>query len=325
MRRFIVAIVLLFAVTTWGQVPGKRRVAVLDFDNAAAQSGVNVSFLQANAPDVGKAVSGLLVAKLVQDGQVIVIERDAIDKILAEQNLSNSDRADPATAARLGRLLGVDALVLGTITRYEYDEKMKGAGASTLRMLTPLGGGQPSYKGKYEARAKVQISTRLISPDTAEVLVVCEGNGEAARKNVKTDLRDTGGRIARGAGLNSPVMSEAVDKAVAQLTPQLQPVFAKLPQHAPIIDGLIADVSDSGRLVLNVGAQTGLKVGDHLQVFRAGKEIRDPINGKLLMRDDILLGEAVVTSVSDASAVAQYHGAEPAQVRDLVKSMSGQH
>jgi curli biogenesis system outer membrane secretion channel CsgG len=48
---------------------------------------------------VGKGISDLLVRHLVQDGTYSVIERKTMDKILAEQNFSNSDRADGAASA----------------------------------------------------------------------------------------------------------------------------------------------------------------------------------------------------------------------------------
>ena len=56
-------------------------------------------------------------------------------------------------------------------------------------------------------------------------------------------------------------------------------------------------------------------------MWRPGKEIRDPATGKLLMRNDTLLGEAVVTKVNDISSTAQYKGTEPVKVRDFVKSI----
>jgi len=37
-----------------------------------------------------------------------VIERKALDKIIAEQNFSDSDRANPDTAAKIGQLLVSD-------------------------------------------------------------------------------------------------------------------------------------------------------------------------------------------------------------------------
>lgn len=153
------AILAFFAGAGWSQVPAKRRVAVFDFDNASVQAAISSSDFRTHAPEVGKSVSELLITKLVKDGNVIVVERSAIDKVLAEQNLSNSDRADPATAAKLGRLLGVDAIVLGTITHYDYDEKIKRGSKFFDTARSP--------KAKYDISAKVQISTRLVSPNTA--------------------------------------------------------------------------------------------------------------------------------------------------------------
>ena len=48
----------------------------------------------------------MLVTDLVKDGSYSVIERKVLDKILAEQNFSNSNRADPTSAAKIGKLLG---------------------------------------------------------------------------------------------------------------------------------------------------------------------------------------------------------------------------
>jgi hypothetical protein len=86
----------------------------------------------------------------------------------------------------------------------------------------------------------------------------------------------------------------------------------------------VADANGSGQLVLNVGAHDGVKVGDRLQVWRAGREIRDPASGKVLMHDDKLLGEALVITVNDISSIAQYKGTEPVAIRDLVKSIPKQ-
>jgi len=73
-----------------------------------------------------------------------------------------------------------------------------------------------------------------------------------------------------------------------------------------------------------VGSRNGVRQGDRLQVWRPGKEIRDPVNGKVLMRDDTLLGEASVTTVTEISAIATYKGTEPVKVGDLVKSFPKQ-
>lgn len=319
MRSTLVLTLLAFASTAaWPQAPARKRVAVFDFDNAAIQGGITMALVQTKGPDIGKAAAELLITKLVQDGNVIVIERNAIDKLLAEQNLSSSDRTDPLTAAKLGRVLGVDGIILGTITHYDYDDKITGGGGPRLG-----GFGGSSMKVKHDIKAQIVINTRLVSPDTAEVLMVSQGSGEFNRKGVKMDVRNTSMNVMVGQ-TNNPIMNDCLDKAIAQLTTQLEAEFPKLPQPNPVIDGLVADAADSGQLVVNVGALAGVKVGDRLQIWRPGREIRDPVTGKVLMHDDTLLGEAIVTAVKDNFAIAHYSGTESVKVRDLVKSVPKQ-
>ena len=103
----------------------KKRVAVLDFDYAPVHSTVYSLF--GRDQDVGKGLADSLVQKLVKDGGYSVVERKALDKIVAEQNFSNSDRADANSAAEIGRILGVDAIVIGTVTQ---------SGRMKIRMTT---------------------------------------------------------------------------------------------------------------------------------------------------------------------------------------------
>ena len=74
----------------------------------------------------------MLVQKLVTDGKYSVIERNAIDKVLGEQNFANSDRVDSSTAAKVGRILGVDAVIMGSITQFGRDDKNMTVGGGGL-------------------------------------------------------------------------------------------------------------------------------------------------------------------------------------------------
>ncbi len=82
----------------------KKRVAIFDFDYATVQTASAAAF--GTNVDVGKGITDLLVKYLVQDGTYSVIERQALDKILAEQNFSNSDRANPNPAAKTRQTVG---------------------------------------------------------------------------------------------------------------------------------------------------------------------------------------------------------------------------
>src|SRR5579863_7852622 len=115
--------------------PKRRpRVAVMDFDYATVQT-VSSAVFGTNV-DIGKGIVDLLVTDLVKDGSFSVIERKALDKIMAEQNFSNSNRADPSSAAKIGKLLGVDAIIVGSITEFGGETKK-----------TNLGGGGGNWHG----------------------------------------------------------------------------------------------------------------------------------------------------------------------------------
>jgi curli biogenesis system outer membrane secretion channel CsgG len=283
----------------------KKRVAVFDFDYATVRT--NTAALFGSDIDVGKGIADLLVKNLVTDGTYSVIERKALDKILAEQNFSNSDRANPASAAKLGKLLGVDAIIVGSITQFGNETKnMKIGGA---------GGGFGGFGiggiGKKDSKANVQIDARLVDIDTAEILGVAEGKGESKRGS--TSLLGGGGNWhGFGAGavdfgssdFQQTIIGEAVKAAVDQMTAGVIDAAPKLQARLVKVEGLVAAV-DGGQVVLNVGAKTGIKVGDHLSVERVTSTIKDPATGAVIRKMTTKLGELEVTDVDDISAVCK--------------------
>src|SRR6266436_5923304 len=99
MNRGLVVLAALLLSAWCSSAQQKKRVAVMNFDYATVQSSVSAIF--GVNQDIGKGIADLLVDKLVNDGTYSVIERKMLDKILAEQNFSNSDRADPSSAAKI--------------------------------------------------------------------------------------------------------------------------------------------------------------------------------------------------------------------------------
>ncbi len=316
----LASIALVMAALAGGQQ--KKRVAVLDFDYATVHSGVAAIF--GTNVDVGKGISDMLVDRLVRSGVYSVIERQALDRVLAEQNFSNSNRADPATAARIARILGVDAIIIGSITQFGRDDQSTSVGGQAIGGITRrfgLGGVQ-----RRESKAVVAVNARLIDTSTAEIRAVASGKGESQRSG--TSLLGAGGSSGgagggavdmRSSNFASTILGEATTQAVTQLAGQIDQNAARLPTVAVTVQGLVADVA-GGTLILNVGSKAGVKVGDRLQVTRKIREIKDPATGKLLRTVEDKLGEVAVTEVDETSSVGTYTGASPAKVGDVVKS-----
>src|SRR3954468_19814561 len=175
------------AVPIHGQTAAKRRprIAVMDFDYATVQT-VSAAVFGTNV-DIGKGITDLLVTNLVKDGSYSVIERKALDKILAEQNFSNSNRADANSAAKIGKMLGVDAIIVGSVTQFGNDTKNTGVGGVGAG-LGKLGIGGVSQK---QSKAIVGLTARIINVDTGEIMAVAEGKGES--KRTSTSLAGGGG------------------------------------------------------------------------------------------------------------------------------------
>jgi curli biogenesis system outer membrane secretion channel CsgG len=301
----------------------KKRIAVFDFDYAAVQS--NASAIFGTRQDVGKGIADILVDRLVSDGRYSVIERKAIAKIMAEQNFSNSDRADANSAAKLGKILGVDAIVMGSITQFGRDDQNRSVGGTAFGGIAGrygLGG-----VGQKKAKAVVGISARLVSTDTAEILTVASGKGESTRSGA--NLLGAGGSGGSGGGgavdmsssnFADTIIGEAVSQAVTQVADRLEQSATQLPTHVLSLSGLVADVSGK-TLIINIGSKAGVKVGDHLAVKRTGREITDPATGKVLRRIEEDLGDIAITQVDDSSAVGTYSGAGVPKVGDAVRNL----
>lgn len=300
----------------------QKRIAVFNFDYATVQNNVQAIF--GTNQDVGKGIADMLVDRFVNDHTYSVIERKALDKLLAEQNFSNSDRADPNTAAKLGKMLGVDAIVIGSITQFGRDDRSTNIGGGALGGIAGrygIGG-----IGKRESKAVVEISARLVNVETGQILATATGHGQSQRSG--TSLLGAGGsNIGAGLGgidmqsrnFGATILGEAVNQAVTGVAGQLERSASVLPTHVTHLQGLIADVS-GGTLVLNIGSKAGVKAGDRLQVTRPIREIRDPASGKVIRRIEDKLGEVVITDVDELSSVGKYSGTGQVKVGDAVKN-----
>lgn len=114
--RFALAFLLLLGACATATVAIKadfdfarvKRVAVVGFSDHTGHQGS------------GEALSGAFEQGLLAAGYNLV-ERTEVDKILREKKLSASD---PKAAKEIGRLLGVDALLLGRITDFREPREM---------------------------------------------------------------------------------------------------------------------------------------------------------------------------------------------------------
>jgi hypothetical protein len=98
------------------------------FDKPGHEVIVEGEDIEANPTDVEPcpAFTGALVQALIDSGRFIVIERKEINKLLREQEFGASGRVLPRTAAKLGKVRGVELTITGEVAAIKTKkEKMQ--------------------------------------------------------------------------------------------------------------------------------------------------------------------------------------------------------
>lgn len=187
--------------------PRRLRVAIMDFDFASTGlTGSNFTYSNGGGP--GQGVSDMLTNQMVRNGTFSIIERSRIEQVLREQNLGAAGRIDASTAARIGRILGVDAVVIGSVTRFNLEERRSG--------ISVFGIG--SSRRRYTA--DVQVTARMVNTTTGEIMAVADGSGQAEQGNSSVSVIGlfSSGNDSSG---NDRLLSEAATQAVNALVTEL--------------------------------------------------------------------------------------------------------
>jgi curli biogenesis system outer membrane secretion channel CsgG len=296
----------------------KRRIAIMPFEYGAVTS-------YTGNYDVGKGIVSLLTTKLVNDGTYSVVDRQMLDAILKEQNLSVSDRADPATACKIGKILSVDAIITGTVTQFGYETKTMSTGGLPTGYIpgVPYVGGLGGMLGSFKSsksKVKVAVDAKIIDINTSEIIAAVHGTGESKRSStgalgIDMDSSDFASSIA----------GEATLQSVEEMGGQLIAAANKVPDGQSIaaanVEGKIADVT-GGQITLNVGKINGLAVGDKLQVLRPYKTINDPDSGKVIKTLTNTIAVLNIDAVEKDSATGSIVKGSGARVGDAVKKVS---
>jgi TolB-like protein len=95
-------------ITSSAKETGKKRIAVLSFRDLSQGETV-----------LGAHIAEELATNLFNVSDLEIVERTMLDKAIGELKLGTKGVIDPKTAKEIGKFVGVDAIVTGTITDME--------------------------------------------------------------------------------------------------------------------------------------------------------------------------------------------------------------
>ncbi|MDO3388657.1 CsgG/HfaB family protein [Gilvimarinus sp. SDUM040013] len=278
----------IFCITATPLSWAGPRIAVVDFENKSQHGGWRV----------GRGAADMLTTELVKGTDYDIFERDRLTSIMEEQNLGSSGRVDPATAAKIGKIIGVQYIVTGSVT--EYGQSQAGGG----------GGGVHVGKKGYHAT----VDVRVVDVNSSRILFADTGSGHKSSMNVR--VFGFGG----GESWNEKSATEAMRGAIGELVTKLDNAdFAtKAAAAKPAGPVLLADVAGND-IILNAGSGAGLKSGQTLDVKRKGREIKDPATGAVLKVTYKTVGTIKLTNVEASYAEATVASGSDFKVGDIAE------
>ncbi len=254
---------LFFSLQTDAQL--KKRIAVSRFED---RSGHGYHGL-------GQGVADMLASALVKSGKFMVMERQELDNVLSEQKLGESGLVTAETAPKVGKLLGVELLVVGSISEFGTKENRISGGISMF-------GGGISRK---TARAVVDI--RLVNTTTGEIIAseTKEGSESSTGLSVRTDAFDFSDHNGWDDTDEGKATRQAVDGCVELITENLQ----NLPWM-----GRILKINADGTLLMKPGSEGAVTPGMEFSIYRVGEDVKDPDTGLSLGAEESKIGTVKV-------------------------------
>ena len=136
------------------QLSKVHSLAVLPFEDAPGLQGNNS----------GTAVAGFITTELARDKSYRIVERSKLKTVLGEKDLQATDFVNSETAVRVGKMLGVEGVMVGSVSQYDMDK-------TTVYVHVV-----PVVSRDY----KVGASIRIIDVSNGEIIYAHSASGKSA-------------------------------------------------------------------------------------------------------------------------------------------------
>ena len=264
--------------------------------------------------EFGAGLTEVLITELFQTGRFVVLEASAAELLPGAvpggnpPPTGNPPPVDPqaaalaaAAAAAAGGAAAPPAAqplpppsrtqVRGAITTLSFRSSAQALGGGGQGGLPP----SPFEGGRAKTEAIVRLDIRLTESVTGEVVAAYQAEGRVTSSKSFLNLTIKDVTNFGTTKVDENPLGQAVRLAIRNAVVKICQQTDSSPWEARV-----ARVSGEGEnlsLFLTEGARTGLEPDDVLEVFRLGEEVRDPVSGKLLGRDEQHVGQCRIKSV----------------------------
>ncbi len=256
----------------------KKRIAVTRFDNKV--KGTWGSW------NIGEGMAEQLTTALIKSGRFVVVERQALQDVLGEQELGQTGIIKKETAAKVGQVLGAQIIVRGVVSEFEQSESGGGAGIG-------IGGFRI---GGRSSNAHVGIDIRLIDATSGQVLTSHNAVGKVESSGIAVGV--SRGNIDFGADSfkNAPI-GQATRQAIEDAVKFIIDTMETVPFTAKVIK------IEGKKIYINIGKNMNIRSGTKMYAYALGEDLVDPDTGLRLGADEKLLGTVEVRDVQSKFSI----------------------
>ncbi|MBD3348183.1 MAG: hypothetical protein GF400_03170, partial [Candidatus Eisenbacteria bacterium] len=192
-------------------------------------------------------------------------------------------RVTEQTAPKLGKLLGVAAIVYGSVSEFGYMESETGGA------FEAIGG------GVSKTTARVSIDVRMIDTTTGEIILADTASDEKSQMGLKVRTEDFS--FGHKGKFDETLVGKASREAIEDLVEKITDTLEGVPWTGRVVK------ADGGKIYLNAGETVGVEPGMKFNVYEMGEELIDPATGLSLGAEEELIGVIEVVSVKEKYSI----------------------
>jgi curli biogenesis system outer membrane secretion channel CsgG len=282
-------------VAAAGQAQMKKRVAVFSFQDKTDHTW---SWWDGRAP--GDGMADMLTTALVKSGKYTVIERKEINAILDEQKLGQTGVVTEQSAAQVGKMLGVELAIVGSVTEFGYSKKDVGGSLKGFSL------------GVKKQKATVAVDVRLMNTTTGEILKAETVRKEESASGLRVGTPEAS--FDNESEFDNSIVGKATRAAIDDIV-----VLIDENSETVAFSGKILKVS-GGEILFKPGQDAGVQTGQRFFVYSKGEDLIDPDTGLSLGSEEKKIGEIEVTGfMGDKVSKAAVKAGSGFEVGNIVK------
>ncbi len=225
----------------------RRKIAIIPF--RTTKSSYNFSGGHIASSEISRQFTQKLVTEMTQTRRFTVLDREYMKEFLQEKNIVLSADAPVAEQIKIGEVLGVDYLLIGTISEANLKRT-----PYTIQVTGETG---YDYNASFFADYRIVVmATRQIKWSESVTLSMDDSEIKKMVPTLKA------GQIQQA--LLTKIAKNIVNRAMANIYPLR-----------------VVRVQANGEIILNQGGIT-VKNGEILDVFSNGEKVIDPYTGESL-------------------------------------------